>query len=334
MNDIHLVESATLGVRVGIIGRMSACTCMVLMTWLLAATFAHAQMPTKAEPVTPVAPYQLITSVEGFGQSGHFDTGDPSTNNLFSLRGYGVSVGSRLGEHLMLALRGQEAWTNVNLNLGSQTLSVRSQSVGLRALVEFAPFAWDTTVSYAFDDNQTLYIPLIGTAQWKGTEWAIDTVLRAKLPVAIFEVEPLVGARINSLHDFGYTTSGFFPVVLPEQTRSTDTYRAALKIGVPIHLDQYGTITPWIAGEESRTTNPHPPIGYLTDLTGMAGGHYVFNLPNLENPTPFPAQTWRTVSAGLHLDVMPQFSVDAEAVRAVNDLGSWTAYRLLAVIRF
>jgi hypothetical protein len=318
---------------VGIIGRMSAC--VVLLPCLLAAgaaAAADAQLPPPAP--APVPAYRLITSVEGFGQTGHFDTGIAATNNTFGLRGFGVSVGGQLGEHLMLALRGQEAWTKVGLTLAPQDISVRSQSVGARALVEFAPFAWDTTVSYAFDDNQTIYMPLIGTAQWKGTEWAIDTVLRARLPVAVFEVEPLLGARINSLHDFGYATSGFFQVVLPEQTRSTNTYRAALKIGVPIHLDQYGTFTPWIGGEESRTTNPHGPLGYLTELTGMAGGHYVFNTSDQEGPVPFPAQTWRTVRAGFHFDVMPQFTVDAEAVHAINDLGSWTAYRMQAVIRF
>jgi len=318
-----------MGARVGLIGRMRAC--VVAVPWLLAAGAAHAQAPANPQPPSFL---QLVTTLEGFGQTGHFDTGNPNTTNSFGARGVGVSVGTRLGEHLMIALRGQEAWTNVDLNQLPQTISVHSQSVGLRALVEFAPFAWDTTVSYAIDDNFTDLGPFFGTAQWKGREWAVDTALRAKLPVAIFVVEPSLGARYNSLIDDGYTSNGLVAAFLPDQGRSTDTYRAALKIGVPIHLDQYGTLVPWIAGEESRTTNPHAPLGSLTDITGMAGGHYVFNLPDLESPVPFPAQTWRTASAGFRLDVTPSFFVDGEAVRSVNDLGSWTAYQLKATVKF
>jgi hypothetical protein len=297
----------------------------------LAAGCAQAQAP--AVPPVPSYP-QLFTALEGFGQTGHFDTGNVNTTNTFGVRGGGFQVGARVNEHLLIALRGQESWTNVSLTDLSQTISVRSQSVGLRMLVEFAPFAWDTTASYAFDDNSTIAIPLIGTAQWQGREWAVDTALRAKLPVGFLLIEPALGARTNTLHDNGFATSGFFMVTVPPQARDTDTYRGELKIGAPVHLDRFGTLTPWASGEVSRTTNPHPPLGYLTDLTGMAGGHYVFNVPAAESPVPFPSQTWRTARGGFRLDVTPSFSVDALYVHSWNDLGSWNAYQLTAMVKF
>jgi hypothetical protein len=318
---------------VGIIGWIGAVSLVALL--LFAPRAAEAQQVVG--PLIESYP-RLVTSAEGFGQTGRFDTGNLNTASTFSARGYNVSLGVRLGEHLMIALRGQESRTDVNLSLAAQSLSVRSRSYGVRTLVNVGPVVWDTTASQGFNDNSTTLPDFFGGpplgAQWHGREWAVDTMLGLRLPVGFVVVEPLAGARVNVLHDDGYTTGGFLPITVPGQFRSTTTYRGEMKLSAPIRLDQFGTLTPWASGEVSRTTNPHPPIGFLTELTGMAGGHYVFNLPNLESPVPFPAQTWRTARAGLRLDVSPSFAMGGSAVWSWNDQGNWMAYRFDATVKF
>lgn len=145
--------------------------------------------------------------------------------------------------------------------------------------------------------------------------------------------EPLGGVRIVRLHDDGFTTTGIIPITVPAQSRSDTSWRAQGTLSAPIVLDQ-GTVTPWVAGEIRRSNNPHPPLGVLTDLTGMAGGHYILNVPELESPTPFPAQTWRSVSAGLRVDVAPSFFLAATGMWSFNDLGSWSGYKVNATVKF
>lgn len=278
---------------------------------------------------------QLVTSVDVYGQSGQFNTGNLNNAHLYGARAYDVALGVRLGEHLMIAFRGQEAWTNASLTLAPQTINVHSRSYGVRTLVDVGWFDWDTTASVGFNDNSTSIPDFFGGPPtigiWHGREWAVVSTVGAKVPVGFLVVEPRAGARVNALHDEGYTAGFFF---VPDQFRSTTTWLGQAKISAPIHLDQYGILTPWIAGEVSRTNNPHPPLGFLTDLTGMAGGHYVFNVPELEGPGAFPGQTWRTASAGLRLDVTPSFIMDGSVTFSTNDLGSWLGYRWNAVVKF
>jgi hypothetical protein len=318
---------------VGIIGRIVVFAYVVLL--LLAPDGASAQ-----QSAGPLAPFnlQLVTSVDGYGQSAKFNTGNPNNAHLYSAKAYDVSLGVRLGEHLLIAFRGQEAWTNVSLTLAPQTINVHSRSYGVRTRVDVGPFDWDTTASLGFNDNSTSIPDFFGGpplgAIWHGREWAVVSTLGVKVPLGFLVVEPRGGARVNALHDDGYSTGGFFAIAVPGQFRSTTTWIGEAKISAPIRLDQFGTLTPWVSGEVSRTSNPHPPLGVLTDLTGMAGGHYVFNLPDLEGPGAFPGQTWRTASAGLRLDVSPSFTLDGMAVWSFNDLGSWQAYRFGATVRY
>jgi len=281
---------------------------------------------------------QLVTSVDVYSQSAQFDTGNLNNAHTYGARAYDVSLGARFGDYFLVALRGQEAWTNVFLTLAPQTISVHSRSYGLRTRFAYAWFDWDTIASVGYNDNFTVIPGFFGgppsSASWTGREWAVVSTVGAKVPVAFLVFEPRAGARVNLLHDAGYNTGGFFGVQVPEQVRSTTTWLGRLKIGAPIHLDEFGILTPWIGGEVSRTTNPHPPLGFLTELTGMAGGHYVLNVPQLEGPGPFPGQTWRTASAGLRLDVTPSFTMDASAVWSWNDLGNWRAYHWSAVVKF
>ena len=282
---------------------------------------------------------QLVVSADGVWQNGRFDTGNPTTAHQFTARAYNVSLGARLGEHLLIALRGQESWTDVNLTLVPTQIHVHSQSYGVRTVVTFSPVVWDTTASAAIDNN-SIFIPdptgFIGpmAGVWHGREWALDSSLSARLAVGFLVFEPLGGVRVVKLHDEGFMTGGVFPVVVPPQNRSDTSYRAQGTVSAPIRLDQYGTLTPWVAGEYRRSNNPHPPIGSLTDLTGMAGGHYIFNLPFLESPGPFPHQVWRTASLGLRLDVSPSFTWAATGVWSRNDVGHWFGYRVNATIRF
>jgi hypothetical protein len=221
--------------------------------------------------------------------------------------------------------------------LAPQTISVHSRSYGVRTLFDYWWFDWDTTASVGFNDNSTVIPDFFGgpptVAVWHGREWAVVSTVGAKVPVGFLVVEPRAGARVIALNDEGYSAGFFF---VPNQFRSTTTWLGQVKLSAPFHLDDRGILTPWISGEVSRTTNPHPPLGFLTELTGMAGGHYVFNLPQLEtaNGGPFPAQTWRTASAGLRLDVTPSFSMDASAVWSWNDLGNWMGYHWNATVRF
>lgn len=302
---------------------------------VLAPDIAGAQQV--ATPPAPVYP-QVVTSVDGYWQSGKFDTGNINTAHRFDARAYDVSLGVRLTDYLMISLRGQEAWTDVNLTLVPQSINVHSQSVGLRAVVNVEPLVWDTTVSYAVNDNSTNIPDPFGnaplTAQWHGREWALDSSVSLSVPVGIFVLEPLGGVRLISLDDDGYTTGGFLPLTVPAQTRTSTSFRGQGKISLPIRLDQYGTLTPWVSGEVRHTSEAHPPIGSLTDLTGMAGGHYVFNLANLEGPGPFPGRTWTTASGGLRLDISDSYTLGATAVWSFNDAGSWRGYWLNAIVRF
>ena len=50
--------------------------------------------------------------------------------------GSNVLVGVEFGRYLLLGLRYQEAWTNVNMSLVSQAQRTQSQSWGLRAAVK------------------------------------------------------------------------------------------------------------------------------------------------------------------------------------------------------
>ena len=309
----------------------------VALIMLLAPRVFAADLLDKAPPrVEPEWFFQPVVSAEGFGQTGRFDTGDFTTAHTFGTHGYDLSLGARLGRHLMIALRGQEAWTDVDLYLAPQTISVHSRSLGLRTRVEVGPVFWDTTASRANDENSTSIFLGAGTppavAQWSGHEWAVDSIVGAYVPVGPVFFEPFAGGRVNTLKDDGYTTDA--TGTIPGQFRSTTTYRGGLRIGAPIHLDAFGILTPWVRAEVSRTTNPHPPLGVLTDLTDMAGGHYVFALPQFESPGPFPGQTWRTASAGLSLDVSPAYTLSTRVVWSGNDLGSWLAYTLDAKIRF
>jgi hypothetical protein len=316
-----------------VIGRIVASVWVVLL--VIAPRLAEAQQ-AGGNALFPFA--QVVTSAEGFGQTGRFDNGSLTTAHQFSTRAYNVSLGVRLGEHLMIALRGQESRTDVSLSLAPQNITVHSRSIGVRTLVNVGPVVWDTTASRATNDNSTELPDLFGGpplgAAWHGREWAVDTALALRLPVSVFVVEPIAGARVNTLHDDGYITGGLLPLGVPGQFRSTTTYRGELKVSAPIRLDQFGTLTPWASGEVSRTTNPNPPLGVLTELTGMAGGHYVFNLPELESTVPFPSQTWRTARAGLRLDVSPSFAMGGGAVWSWNDQGNWMAYRFDATVKF
>ena len=282
---------------------------------------------------------QLVTSIEGDYVSGRFDTGNPNTAHQFDTRAYNVFLGTQLGEHLLIGGRFQEAWTNANMSLVTQNQHVHSQSWGLRSLVTFQPVTWDTTVSAGIDNNSLSIADPFGffppmTAAWHGREWALDSALRARLPVGFLVFEPLGGVRVVKLHDEGFTTSGIIPLTVPAQSRSDTSWRARGTISAPIRLDQFGTLTPWVAGEIRRSNNPHPPLGVLTDLTGMAGGHYIFNTAFLEGPTAFPAQTWRTASAGMRLDVSPSFVLEATGVWNFNDLGRWWGYKANATVKF
>src|ERR1700692_263998 len=96
-NDNYTVESSTMGARVGLTGRMRAC--VVAVAWLWAAGAAQAQPPANLQAPSFL---QLVTTLEGFGQTGHFDTGNPNTTNSFGVRGGGFSVGTRLGGHPMI----------------------------------------------------------------------------------------------------------------------------------------------------------------------------------------------------------------------------------------
>jgi hypothetical protein len=315
------------------VNRIGGVLSVVLL--LLASEGARAAEPAAVRPWWYP---ELVTSVDVYGQSAQFNTGNLNTAHLYRAQAYDVSLGVRLGEHLMVAFRGQEAWTNVSLTLAPQTIDVHSRSYGVRTLLSYWWFDWDTTASVGFNDNSTSIPDFFGGppmgAIWHGREWAVVSTVGATVPVGFLVVEPRAGARVNLLHDQGYDTGGIFGIVVPEQVRSTTTWLGQAKISAPIHLDQMGILTPWIGGEISRTTNPHPPLGFLTELTGMAGGHYVLNVPEQEGPGPFPAQTWRTASVGLRLDVTPSFTMDASAVWSWNDLGSWTAYQWGAVVRF
>jgi autotransporter-like protein len=303
---------------------------------VLLATPVVAADRLDAPPRQPEPFFVPVVSAEGFGQTGRFDTGDLNTAHTFGTHGYDVSFGARLGRHLMIALRGQETWTDVELYLAPQTISVHSRSLGVRTRVEVGPVFWDTTASRGTNRNSTAIFLGPGVApaaaQWGGREWAVDSIVGGLFPLGPVFVEPFAGGRVNTLQDDGYTTDATGTV--PGQFRSTTTFRGGVKLGAPIRLDEVGTLTPWVRGEVSRTSNPHPPLGAVTDLTGMAGGHYVFALPQFESPGPFPGQTWRTVSAGVSLDVSPAYTLTASAVWSGNDLGSWLAYRLNAAIRF
>ena len=307
-----------------------------VLVLLLAPLGARAaDLPVKAPPVLGAWYPQLVTSVDVYGQSGAFDTGNLNNAHLYHARAYDVSLGVRLFDHALIAFRGQEAWTDVSLTLAPQTISVHSRSYGIRTVFDYWWFDWDTTASVGFNDNSTVIPDAFGgpptVAIWHGREWAVVSTVGAKVPVGFLVVEPRAGGRVNVLNDEGYS-SGFFFV--PNQFRSTTTWLGQLKLSAPFHLDDRGILTPWVSGEVSRTTNPHPPLGFLTDLTGMAGGHYVFNVPELEGPGAFPAQTWRTASAGLRLDVTPSFVMDASAIWSSNDLGSWMGYHWMATVKF
>jgi hypothetical protein len=316
------------------IGRIGAVAFVVLL--FLAPDGARAADQPVPPPLVSSWYPQLVTSADVYGQSAQFNTGNLNNAHLYGARAYDVSLGVRFGDHLLIAFRGQEAWTNVSLTLQPQTISVHSRSYGVRTRVDVGPVDWDTIASVGFNDNFTSIPDPFGgpdsAAAWHGREWAVVSTLGVKLPVGFLVIEPRAGARVNLLHDEGYL-AGF--TLVTEQVRSTTTWLGQTKISAPIRLDQFGTLTPWIAGEVSRTTNPHPPLGFLTDLTGMAGGHYVINSPAfLEGPGAFPAQTWRTASAGLRLDVTPSFTMDASAVWSSNDLGSWMGYHWSAAVKF
>jgi hypothetical protein len=317
-----------------------------MMRWHGAFAFAVVLVATPAAaadvrvPEPPLAVYpKLVTSFEGDYLTGQFDTGNPSSAHQFDSRAYNVSLGVRLNEHLLISARYQEAWTNANLSLVPQSLRVHSQSWGLRALVNVAPVVWDTTVSAGIDNNSTAISDPFGffpplNAFWHGREWAVDSSVSARLPLGFLILEPLAGVRVVKLHDEGFTTDGFIPLTVPAQSRSDTSWRGQGTVSAPIRLDESGTLTPWASGEIRRSNNPHPALGVLTDLTGMAGGHYVFNLPFLESPVPFPAQTWKTASAGLRLDVSPSYFMAATTVWSFNDRGSWWGYRVNATVKF
>jgi hypothetical protein len=328
---------ATVSWGLGILSRIGG----VVFVALLLATPECARAADAALVPAPVRPAwypELVTSVDVYGQSAKYDTGNLNNAHLYGARAVDVSLGVRFGEHLMVGFRTQEAWTNVSLTLAPQTIDVHSRSYGVHTLLSYGWFDWDTLASVGYNDNSTVIPGFFGgppsTASWQGREWAVLSTVGAKVPVGFLIVEPRAGARVNLLHDDGYNTGGPFGISVPEQVRSTTTWLGQAKISAPIRLDQAGILTPWIGGEISRTTNPHPPLGVLTDLTGMAGGHYVLNVPEQEGPGPFPAQTWRTASVGLRLDVTPSFTMDASAVWSWNDLGSWMAYQWGAVVRF
>jgi len=301
------------------------------------ARAADAALPPPAVERPPWYP-QLVTSADVYGQSAQFNTGNPNNANTSNAHAYDVSVGARFGDYALIAFRGQEAWTNVFLTMAPQTIAVHSRSYGVRTRFAYGWVDWDTLASVGHNDNFTVIPGFFGgppsVASWTGREWAVVSTVGAKVPLAFLVFEPRAGARVNLLHDAGYNTGGLFGFQVPAQVRSATTWLGQLKVGAPIHLDAFGILTPWIGGEVSRTNNPHPPLGYLTELTGMAGGHYVFNVPQSEGPGPFPGQTWRTASAGLRLDVTPSFTTEASAVWSGNDLGSWTAYHWSAKVKF
>jgi hypothetical protein len=311
---------------------------LVVVLLLLAPVGARAaDMPVKA-PLLPTAPwYQLVASVDVYGQSGAFDTGNFANAHLYHARAYDVQVGVRLFDHALIAFRGQEAWTDVSLTLAPQTIAVHSRSFGVHTVFDYWWFDWDTLASVGYNDNSTVIPGFFGAppsgAIWHGSEYAVVSTVGAKVPIGFVVFEPRAGARVIHLHDDGYNDVAL-GLMIPEQMRSTITWLGQAKISAPFHLDDRGILTPWVSGEVSRTTNPHPPLGFLTDLTGMAGGHYVFNVPELEGPGPFPAQTWRTASAGLRLDITPSFSMDASAIWSWNDLGNWMGYHWNATVRF
>lgn len=312
------------------------CLCLLLLA-PVGAGAADAALPPPAAERPPWYP-QLVTSVDVYGQTAQFNTGNLNNANTSSAHAYDVSVGARFGDYALVEFRGQEAWTNVFLTLAPQTISVHSRSYGLHTRFAYGWFDWDTIASVGYNDNATVIPGFFGGpssfANWTGREWAVVSTVGAKVPLAFLVFEPRAGARVNLLHDAGYNTGGLFGVQVPEQVRSTTTWLGQLKVGAPIHLDAFGILTPWVGGEVSRTTNPHPPLGVLTDLTGMAGGHFVFNTPDQEGPGPFPAQTWRTASTGLRLEVTPSFSMDASATWSWNDLGTWMGYRWTAEVKF
>jgi hypothetical protein len=311
---------------------------LLVVLLLLAPHRAAAAELAVAPPPSPWWFPQLVTSVDVYGQSGTFNTNNPNNAHLYGARAYDVSLGARFGDYALIAFRAQEAWTNVSLTLNPQTIDVHSRSYGIRTLFTYRWLDWDTTASVGYNDNSTVFPGFFGLppsgAIWHGREWAVVSTVGAKVPVGFLVIEPRAGARVNLLHDQGFDTGGFAGFQVPEQVRSTTTWLGQAKISAPIHLDAMGILTPWVAGEISRTTNPHPPLGFLTEITGMAGGHYVFNVPESEGPGPFPAQTWRTASAGLRLDVTPSFTMDASAVWSWNDLGNWMAYHWTAAVRF
>jgi hypothetical protein len=306
---------------------------------MAAGSAVAADQPLPAtEPPVPFAP-RLVTSLEGDYLKGHYDTGNAFSAHQFDSRAANVFLGVDFGRYLLLGLRYQEAWTHVNMSLVSQSQKTQSQSWGLRAAVKLDPFVWDTTVSSGIDHNAISIIDPTGffppmNATWSGREWAVDSALSARLALGAVVFEPLGGVRTVKLHDDGYTTDGIIAAMLPPQSRSDTSLRAKATLSVPVQLDQFGTFTPWIAGELRRSRNPHPPIGVLTDLTGMAGGHYILNLPFLESPTPFPAQTWRSLSGGLRLDVSPSFYLAATGEWSVNALGHWEGYKVSATVKF
>ncbi len=306
----------------------------LMALWLLAP--ADAGAADAAIPLVSASSYpQFVTAVDVYSQSAQYNTGNLFNDHLYRALAYDVTLGLQANEHFLIAFRGQEAWVNVFLPLAPQTIDVHSRSYGLRARFNWWWFDWDTTASLGFNDNSTSFPDIFGgpptVANWTGREYAVVSTVGARVPLGFLVFEPRGGGRVNALNDDGYT-AGF--IMLPAQFRSTTTWIGQAKISAPIHLDEFGILTPWVSGEVSRTTNPNPPLGVLTDLTGMAGGHYVINIPAFEGPGPFPGQTWRTASAGLRLDVTPSFYMDASAIWSWADLGNWRGYHWSAVVKF
>ena len=135
------------------IGRIGAGAFVVLL--FLAPDGARAADQPVPPPLVSSWYPQLVTSVDVYGQSAQFNTGNLNNAHLYGARAYDVSLGVRLGEHLMIAFRGQEAWTNASLTLAPQTINVHSRSYGVRTLVNVGWFDWDTTASVGFNDNST-----------------------------------------------------------------------------------------------------------------------------------------------------------------------------------
>src|SRR5262249_49310404 len=118
--------------RVDRMYRTGAVLFVVLMMFAAPQGAWAEQAPTA--PSSLVSYPQFFTSVDGYWQGGTFNTGSNTTAHASSARAFDASVGVRFNDYLLVALRGQEAVTNVNLTLAPQTIMVHSHSFGLRTL--------------------------------------------------------------------------------------------------------------------------------------------------------------------------------------------------------